>query len=81
MNKNDNIDYKNEFITASEVAKSLNIGHLAVLRWCREGLIPGYKIGKLWRIKRKDLDEFIKKGFNNKTNQDLLSVVRGRGSL
>lgn len=58
---------ENEFITASEVAEKLNIGHLAVLRWCREGIIPAYKVGKLWRIKQKDLDGFIERGFNENT--------------
>jgi len=67
MSENEHVIDTDDFITAGEVAEKLNIGHLAVLRWCREGLIPGYKIGKLWRIKRKDLDAFIKKGFNDNT--------------
>jgi excisionase family DNA binding protein len=67
MNIHNDAKNTSDFISASEVAKKLNIGHLAVLRWCREGLMPGYKIGKLWRIKQKDLEEFIKKGFNEKS--------------
>lgn len=48
-----------ELFTVEEVATFLKIAPNTVYRWCRDGKLTGIKIGKEWRITRKDLDRFL----------------------
>lgn len=52
---------ENEIMTVSEVAEYLKISEVTTYKFVQEGKIPGFKIGRHWRIKRSDLDEFIEK--------------------
>jgi excisionase family DNA binding protein len=46
-------------ITAADVAESLHLDERTVLRWAREGKLPGYKVGKFWRFRSSALDAFV----------------------
>lgn len=46
-------------LTAKEVAEVLRTGLLTVYKLIKEGKIPAYKIGRQWRVKRKDLIQYI----------------------
>ena len=49
----------NEFLTAQEVAEQLRLSDATIIRWCREGRFPGVKVGKGWRIRQQDLDQWV----------------------
>ncbi len=51
----------NEIMTISQVAKYLQISEITTYRLVQEGKIPAFKVGRSWRIKREDLNEFIEK--------------------
>ncbi len=51
-----------EVLTAEEVAAYLSVRTVTVYRWCREGRLPCVKIGRVWRIRRAALDEFLGHG-------------------
>ena len=44
-----------EFLTVEEVAKMLRISNPTVVKLIKTGTIPGFKCGKVWRIKRDSL--------------------------
>ena len=44
-----------DLLTPIEVAKYLKVPVQTVWWWCREGTLPAFKIGKYWRIPRKEL--------------------------
>src|SRR5215212_11106613 len=44
-----------------DVAEYLGVEQTTVQRWCREGSLPGLKIGKEWRIRRETLEEFLER--------------------
>lgn len=46
-------------LTAKEVAELLRTGLLTVYKLIKEGKIPAYKIGRQWRVKKKDLVQYI----------------------
>ncbi|WP_158615312.1 helix-turn-helix domain-containing protein [Acidipila sp. EB88] len=46
-------------ISAKDVAESFHIKERTVLRWAREGKIPGYKCGKFWRFRSSDLNHAL----------------------
>ncbi len=50
-----------EIMTISQVAEYFQISEMTTYKLVQEGSIPGFKLGRNWRIKRDDLDEFIEK--------------------
>lgn len=52
---------EDEIMTVSEVAEYLKISEVTTYKFVQEGKIPGFKIGRHWRVKRIDLAEFIEK--------------------
>ncbi len=46
---------ENELLTVREVAAYLRVSRVTVWRWCQEGTIPAFRIGRNWRIHRDDL--------------------------
>jgi len=49
-----------KLLTVKEVAEYLNISELTVKRHLYSGKLKGYKAGRQWRIKREDLEEYLK---------------------
>ena len=47
-----------QILTAEEVAVYLRVHLMTVRRWCRTGDLPSAKIGRAYRIKKGDLDEW-----------------------
>ena len=48
-----------EIMTVQEVADYLRISRTTVWRWCNEGRLPAFRIGREWRIKRDALEKTI----------------------
>ncbi len=46
-------------LEAHEVAELLKLRHSTVLDLSRRGVLPAFKIGKHWRYRRCDLEEWI----------------------
>jgi excisionase family DNA binding protein len=47
-------------LTPEQVAERLNVSRITVMRWLRQGKIPGRKLGeKIWRVHPDDLQAFI----------------------
>jgi excisionase family DNA binding protein len=53
-----------DLLTAKEVADLLKMNPQVVLRKLQAGTIPGYKLGKDWRISRRQLLEWLEKHSN-----------------
>jgi len=49
-----------KYYTINEVAKMLKVAYLTVYRWIQSGKLVAYKAGKQYRIKKTDLDNFVK---------------------
>lgn len=56
-----NNNYEDEIMTVTEVAQYLKISEVTTYKFVQEGKIPGFRIGRHWRVKRVDLAEFIEK--------------------
>ncbi|GAB4531023.1 MAG: hypothetical protein Kow0063_09810 [Anaerolineae bacterium] len=46
---------QNELLTVREVAEYLRVSRVTAWRWCQQGIIPAFRIGRNWRIRRDDL--------------------------
>ncbi len=56
-----------EYLTAKQVAKYLQVKPLTVYQWARSNKIPAVKIGRIWRFKKEIIDNFLEK--KPKTNK------------
>ena len=50
---------KRELLGVEEVAEYLGVVPMTVYRWCREGRLPCMKLGRVWRIRRETLEDFL----------------------
>ena len=47
-----------DVLTVDEVARYLRVHPMTVQRWCRTGDLPAAKIGRAYRIKKDELDQW-----------------------
>jgi excisionase family DNA binding protein len=74
---------QDEILTLEEVAKYLKLQPQTVYKWAQDGTIPGAKLGKEWRFRRRILDEWVdnsilfsKGGFNWLLESSQIAVNR-----
>lgn len=48
------------YYSIKEVAAIVKVSYLTVYRWIRAKKLKSYRAGKQYRIKKQDLDQFIK---------------------
>ncbi|MGB0388893.1 MAG: helix-turn-helix domain-containing protein [Ardenticatenaceae bacterium] len=49
-----------EVLTVNEAAKYLRVDVQAMYRLLQNGKCPGVKVGKSWRIRKADLDDYLR---------------------
>jgi len=55
-----------------EVAAYLNVTDSAVYNWVQDGTLPAFRVGRLWRFRRSELDKWLEANRNvvNKKTSD-----------
>ncbi len=53
------LSLQNDLLTVREVAGYFKLNPTTVVRWCNTGYLPAAKLGKAWRIRRNDLEQWI----------------------
>jgi excisionase family DNA binding protein len=48
-------------LTVAEVAAYLKVSQPTARRWCARKKLPAFKIGREWRIDKKELDRVIQR--------------------
>ena len=54
--------FSNEWLTIKEAADYLKLSVPAIRKYIRLGKLPNYRQGRIVRIKRRDLDNFLQPG-------------------
>ena len=49
------MDPNDEVLTAEEAAHLLKVSKKTLLRYARDGQVPGTKLGRVWRFRRSDM--------------------------
>lgn len=57
--KEDTHVVSDETLTVQEVADYLKVSRTTVWRWCNQGLLPAFKIGRGWRVRRGELEKVM----------------------
>lgn len=52
---------EDKYYSIEEIAKMLNVAYLTVYRWVRNNKLLAVKAGKQYRVRKEDLDTFLKK--------------------
>ena len=55
-----------KLLTPVQVAERLQIRERTVNRWLRNGYLPGFKLGREWRIVATDLRSFMEHHVNQR---------------
>jgi excisionase family DNA binding protein len=50
------------WLSVEEIAEHLGVASITVYRWLEKNKIPAHRMGKLWRFKPSEVDEWIKNG-------------------
>lgn len=54
-----------------EVATHLRVSKETVYRWLEKGKIPAHRVGKQWRFKVSEVDEWVRSGNASKNREGL----------
>ena len=49
-----------QLTTPKEVAKIIGVSRVSIYRWIKSGILEGHKFGGVVRIKKEDLEKFVK---------------------
>lgn len=50
------------WVSVEDVARHLGISHDTVYRWIEAKALPAHKVGRLWKFKLADVDEWVRRG-------------------
>lgn len=48
--------------TLKEVQEYLGVGRYTILQWIAKRNMPAYKVGRLWKFKLSEVDDWIRSG-------------------
>jgi len=56
------VNTADKWITVDAVAEYLGVASITIYRWLEKGRIPAHRVGKQWRFKPSEIDEWVKSG-------------------
>ena len=59
-----------QFLTVEQVSKILQLHPYTVLKYIKDGKLRGMKLGRRYRLKKSDVDEFLERNGFEKTKED-----------
>ena len=67
--------FSNKLLTVNEVANILRVSNMTVYRLVKGGQIPAIRVGKNYRIKESDVNDYLNRGSQRVSGKD----TGGRG--
>jgi excisionase family DNA binding protein len=58
----DNLGPHSPWLTVEGIAEYLNVSKETIYRWLERETIPAHRMGKLWRFKPSEVDEWVMMG-------------------
>jgi excisionase family DNA binding protein len=65
-----------EYITIAQLAKVLGITRIAVYKKVKKGQVPAQKIGKMYIIPKKYIDEILGKALSESEKKEIDAAVK-----
>ncbi|MBU4174455.1 MAG: helix-turn-helix domain-containing protein [Actinobacteria bacterium] len=61
---------EDRWLSVDEIAAYLGVKRDTVYRWISERNMPGHKIGRLWKFRKEEVDEWVKTGGADEAKDD-----------
>jgi len=63
---------EDRWLSVDEIAAYLGIKRDTVYKWIAEKKMPGHRMGRLWKFRKEEVDEWVKTGGadDNKENRN-----------
>lgn len=55
-------DFNEPWVNLEELAAHLSVSKDSVRNWIRDGRLPAYKVGKLYKFKLSEVDQWVRDG-------------------
>jgi excisionase family DNA binding protein len=62
------VGMEDRYLSVDEIAEYLGIKKDTVYKWVAANRLPARKVGRLWKFKKTEVDEWIKSGNVNKNS-------------
>jgi len=61
-----------QWVSVEQIAQHLNVKTFTIYKWLERKDMPAHKVGRLWRFKITEVDEWVRKGgsANKETTDD-----------
>lgn len=56
------VEMEDRWLSVEEISKYLGISSDTVYRWIDKQKMPAHKMGRLWKFKRGEVDDWVKAG-------------------
>jgi excisionase family DNA binding protein len=60
---------EDRWLSVYEICKYLGVSNDTVYRWIETHNMPAYRMGRLWKFKKDEVDEWVKSGERAQTKQ------------
>ena len=68
---------EDRWLSVDEIASYMGIKRDTVYKWIDRRNMPAYKMGRLWKFRKEEIDEWVRQGGANEDNQDEPAKERG----
>jgi len=68
---NDSIS--DRWLSVEEVAAYLGVNRGTLYKWITRKSIPAHKVGRLWKFRREEIDEWVKSGRSSSLGSEMNS--------
>ena len=55
-------EMEDRWLSISEICKHLGVSNDTVYKWIDKGGMPAHRMGRLWKFKKNEVDEWVKAG-------------------
>ncbi|MBA7561035.1 hypothetical protein ES708_02669 [subsurface metagenome] len=62
MNSNMNNNMRDRWFSVDEIAEYLGVKRDTIYKWIDKKGIPAHKVGRLWKFRKDEVDEWIRSG-------------------
>lgn len=61
---------EDRWLSVEEIADHLGVTKDSIYRWIERRRLPAHKVGKLWKFKKDEVDEWVRKGHARDDKED-----------
>ena len=65
------VEMEDRWLSVEEMSKYLGVSNDTVYRWIDGHNMPAHKMGRLWKFKKDEVDNWVKSGGARRTNNNM----------